>query len=169
MTPRVDSASRMISASPMAVYRAFAEPGAIECWLPPGNMTGEMLHFDFREGGSYRMKLTYTGAQEGRGKTSENSDEVEVRLTMLEVGRKIKQEVNFESDDPAFSGVMRMIWAFDPEGQGTRVTIWAENVPEGIRPEDHSAGLNSSLANLAEFVKGNWIDGAEPDIGVHTK
>src|SRR5699024_4692456 len=59
MTPRTDSASRLIPASPKAVYRAFAEQGAMERWLPPGDMMGTMLHFDFREGGSYRMRLTY--------------------------------------------------------------------------------------------------------------
>jgi protease I len=30
MTPRIDSASRLILASPKAVYRAFAEPGIIK-------------------------------------------------------------------------------------------------------------------------------------------
>jgi uncharacterized protein YndB with AHSA1/START domain len=153
MTPRIDSASRLISASLQTVYRAFAEPGAMERWLPPDNMTGRMLHFDFREGGSYRMRLTYATPQPGRGKTSEDSDEVEVRLTKLEDGRRIEQEVTFESDDPSFSGIMRMIWAFQPEDEGTLVTIRAENVPEGIRPEDHEAGLNSSLEKLARLVE----------------
>ena len=83
----------------------------------------------------------------------EDSDEVEVRLMKLEDGRKIEQEVIFTSEDPAFSGVMRMIWTFYPEGEGTLVTIRAENVPEGIRPEDHSAGLSSSLEKLAAFVE----------------
>ena len=55
--PRVDSASRLIQASPADIYRAFAEPGAMEQWLPPGDMVGRMLHFDFRDGGSYRMRL----------------------------------------------------------------------------------------------------------------
>jgi uncharacterized protein YndB with AHSA1/START domain len=153
MTPRIDSASRLISASPQTVYRAFAEPGAMERWLPPDDMTGKMLRFDFREGGSYRMLLTYAAPQQGRGKTSEDSDEVEVRLTKLEDGRRIEQEVTFESEDPLFSGVMRMIWTFQPQDEGTLVTIRAENVPEGIRPEDHDAGLNSSLEKLARLVE----------------
>jgi uncharacterized protein YndB with AHSA1/START domain len=143
----------VISASAEAVYRAFAEPGAMERWLPPDNMRGKMLHFDFREGGSYRMRLTYEEPQQGRGKTSDNSDEVEVRLTKLEDGRRIEQEVTFESEDPSFSGVMRMIWTFQPQDEGTLVTIRAENVPEGIRPEDHDAGLNSSLEKLAALVE----------------
>jgi len=153
MPPRIDSASRLISASPETVYRAFSEPGAMECWLPPGSMTGEMLHFDFREGGSYRMRLTYAEPQQGGGKTSEDSDEVEAHLTRLEYGGRIEQEVNFESEDPAFSGVMRMVWTFQPQGDRTLVTIQAMNVPEGIRPEDHDAGLNSSLKKLAGFVE----------------
>jgi uncharacterized protein YndB with AHSA1/START domain len=153
MASRIDSATRLISASPMTVYQAFAEPGAMERWLPPGNMTGEMLHFDFREGGSYRMRLAYGEPQHGRGKTSEDSDEVEVRLTRLEYGRRIEQEITFESADPAFAGVMRMIWTFEPEDVGTRVTIRAANVPEGIRPEEHDAGLNSSLGKLAGFLE----------------
>ena len=152
MSPRVDSASRLISASPQAVYRAFSEPGAIQRWLPPVGMIGKMLHFDFREGGSYRMRLTYAEPEQGRGKTSEDSDEVEVRLTKLEDGRRIEQEVTFESEDPSFSGVMRMVWTFQPQDEGTLVTIRAENVPEGIRPEDHDAGLNSSLEKLAGLV-----------------
>src|SRR5690606_41464064 len=105
-----DSASRRIAAPPESVYRAFAEPGAMERWLPPGGMTARMLHFDFREGGSYRMRLTYADPGQGHGKTSADSDEVDVRLTKLAEGRSIEQEVTFRSDDPAFSGVMRMTW-----------------------------------------------------------
>lgn len=151
--PRIDTASRLISASPEVVYRAFAEQGAMERWLPPGNMTGTMLHFDFRQGGSYRMRLTYAEPQQGRGKTSEDYDEIEACLTKLEDGRKIEQEIHFDSEDPSFSGVMRMIWTFQSQNEGTLVTIQAENVPEGIRREDHVVGLNSTLENLARFVE----------------
>ncbi|WP_394170698.1 SRPBCC domain-containing protein [Saccharospirillum alexandrii] len=153
MTPRIDSASRLISASPETIYRAFSEPGSMERWLPPGNMTGKMLHFDFREGGSYRMRLTYTEPYQGGGKTSEDSDEVEVQLTKLEEGRVIEQAVVFESEDPLFSGTMQMSWMFQSGNGRTLVTIQARNVPEGIRPEDHDAGLNSTLEKLAEFVE----------------
>lgn len=153
MTSRTDTASRLIVASPESIYRAFAEPGAMERWLPPDGMTGTMLHFDFREGGSYGMRLAYAEPQQGRGKTSEDADEVEVRLTKLEEGRRIEQAISFESKDPTFAGAMRMIWTFQPQNTGTLVTIRAENVPEGIRPEDHEAGLNASLKNLAGYVE----------------
>lgn len=78
MTARIDSASRLVTAAPKTVYRAFAEPGALERWLPPGNMTGTMLQFDFREGGSYRMRLSYAEPTQGPGKTSEAAESGQV-------------------------------------------------------------------------------------------
>jgi hypothetical protein len=116
-------------------------------------MTGEVLHFDFREGGSYRMRLTYAAPGAARGKTSSEADEVEVGIARIESGRRIEQEVTFVSDDPAFAGVMRMIWTFEPSGAATRVTIRAEEVPVGIGREDHEAGLRSTLDNLARHVE----------------
>lgn len=153
MSARIDCASRLIPAPPETVYQAFAAPGALERWLPPANMSGMMLHFDFRQGGSYRMRLTYKEPQAQAGKTAEDADEFEVRLVEIREGERIAQEIAFESDDPAFAGTMRMVWTFNPEGGATRVTVCAENVPEGVRPEDHEAGMNSSLANLAIFVQ----------------
>jgi uncharacterized protein YndB with AHSA1/START domain len=117
-------------------------------------MKGTMLHFDFREGGSYRMRLTYTDLDHAEGKTSDDSDEVEVRLTRIEKERTIEQEITFQSDDPAYAGSMCMVWTFQPEESGTLVTVRAENVPPGIRQEDHIAGMNSSLTKLSEFVVG---------------
>ena len=153
MTPRIDAASRPIAAPPDAVYRAFAEPGAMERWLPPGEMVGEMLIFDFREGGSYRMRLTYAERHRGSGKTSDDADEVAVRPTKLDPGRSIEQAIVFESVDPAFAGVMRMIWTMVADGDRTLVTVRAEDVPAGIRAEDHVAAMTASLEQLARYVE----------------
>jgi uncharacterized protein YndB with AHSA1/START domain len=152
VTKRVDAASRWIAASPAAAYGAFTEPGAIERWLPPDDMTATMLHFDFRDGGSYRMRLTYPASQRGRGKTFEDADDVAVRLTRLVPGRSIEQEIDFESEDPAFAGTMRMTWSLVPERDGTLVTVRAEDVPEAIRPDDHVAAMTASLDQLARFL-----------------
>lgn len=130
----------------------------MERWMPPEDMTATMLHFDFREGGSYRMRLTYKDTEDGRGKTSEDADEVDVRFVRLIDAKQIEQAVTFESDDPAFSGVMRMTWIFEQVENGTRVTIRAEDVPRGIRPEDHEAGMNATLDGLARFLENDQAD-----------
>lgn len=153
MPGRTDEASRTIYASPAALYRAFEDPKAMESWLPPAGMSGEMQAFDFRDGGAYRMRLTYNDEIGGSGKTSPNADEVEVRFLRLVPGRRIEQAVTFDSEDPRFSGVMRMTWCFIPAASGTEVSVRCENVPAGISAEDHAAGLASTLENLAKFVE----------------
>ena len=154
MPKRVDSASKLIRASAARIYQAFATRTAMETWLPPQGMTGRMLNFAFREGGAYRMRLTYNEPQHAAGKTSADADEVEVRFIKLVEGERIEQAVNFNSKDSAFSGEMRMTWVLEPLPGGTLVTVSCENVPQGIRPEDHQAGLISTLDNLATFAEG---------------
>jgi len=124
----------------------------MERWIPPEGMVARMLHFDFRDGGSYRMRLTHLDPGANHGKTTEDSDEVEVQLVQVVYGEKIEQEVTFESEDPTFAGAMRMVWTFESAVGGTVVTVRAEGVPLAIRQEDHEAAMKSTLENLAAFV-----------------
>lgn len=150
---RIDKASRIIHASPPAVYAAFATQGALQSWLPPKEMEGEVTDFNFREGGGYRMRLTYTTDEHTSGKTTENSDEVAVQFVQLFPNERIEQAITFDSDQEEFTGEMKMTWTFEEQEGDTIVTVACTDVPEGIRPEDHEVGLNSSLKNLAEFVE----------------
>ena len=150
---RTDSASRIMDATPEAVYAAMTDPAAMVVWLPPQGMRGEMLEFDLRPGGHYRMVLRYEDSSIA-GKTGENSDDVAVRFLDLVPGALVSQAVDFVSDDPAFAGTMVMNWMLRPVPEGTEVTIRAENVPSGISVEDHAEGLASSLENLARFLEG---------------
>jgi len=150
---RTDAASRIIRATPQAIYDAFVDPDAQAKWLPPTGMTG---HFDLFEpwpGGRYRMTLTFTGEHTTPGKSSADADTVEGRLVELVPGERIVQAADFESDDPAFGGTMTMTWSLRAVREGTEVTVTASNVPEGVSAEDHAVGLASSLANLAAFVE----------------
>lgn len=153
ISKRVDTASRLIRASASRIYQAFATADAMEAWLPPEGMAGTMLAFTFHDGGTYRMRLTYKEPQHTPGKTSEDADEVEVRFINLVPHERIEQAVTFESDDPAFAGKMRITWVLESGQDGTLVTVRCDDVPAGIRPEDHQAGLNSTLNNLAAFVE----------------
>lgn len=150
--PRTDRAARVIAAPPERVWAALTDPGALLAWLPPSGMTGRFERFDARPGGSYRMVLTYTGAA-GAGKSTAGSDIVEARFTEIVPGERVVQAVDFVSGDPAYAGTMIMIWGIAAAGAGTRVSIVAENVPDGISAPDHAAGLASSLANLAAYLE----------------
>jgi len=152
---RIDTASTLIKASPSKIYDAFTKPDAIETWLPPEGMTGHMLTFDFRVGGMYRMRLSYRGQEHMPGKTSKDSDEVEVRFLKLIRDKRIEQSVSFNTESTEFLGEMSITWVFENSEQGTNVTVRCEGVPEGIRPEDHEKGLKSTLENLARFAEAN--------------
>jgi uncharacterized protein YndB with AHSA1/START domain len=147
---RIDTASLIIDAPPAAIYRAFIDPDALLAWLPPDGMTGEMLEFEPRPGGAFRMALHYSVP--GHGKTTEDTDIVESEFAELVLNQRVVQLVRFRSDDPAFAGIMRMVWDLEPADSGTRVIILAEDVPPGISKEDHDKGLRSSLEKLARYV-----------------
>jgi uncharacterized protein YndB with AHSA1/START domain len=149
---RVDSASRIIHATPEKIYRAHMDPQALIVWLPPVGITGRIEQFEPRVGGTYKMVLTYEQPSVA-AKTTESSDSVQGRFVELVPGRRVAQIVTFDSDDAAFAGEMKITWTFMPVPEGTRVEVRCENVPRGIRPEDHAAGLASSLANLAKFCE----------------
>ncbi|HET8729337.1 MAG TPA: SRPBCC family protein [Alphaproteobacteria bacterium] len=151
---RTDRASRVIKASPGTIYRAFVEPESLVSWLPPKGMKGHLRAFDPREGGTYCMALTYDEpGGSAPGKTSDETDVVMGRFLELVPDERVVQAIEFESDDPAFAGAMTMTWSLAAVPEGTEVTILCENVPEGIRPEDHDAGLRSTLENLAAFTE----------------
>jgi uncharacterized protein YndB with AHSA1/START domain len=149
---RTDEASRFIPADPDLIYRALIDPAAVAEWLPPTGMAGRIDEWDARPGGAYRMTLTYD--QAGGGKSTADSDVVKGRFVELVPGERMVQTGDFESDDPAFAGTMRMTWMLEPAATGTLVHIRADDVPQGITAEDHATGLASSLENLAAFVAG---------------
>jgi uncharacterized protein YndB with AHSA1/START domain len=116
-------------------------------------MRGRFERFDMRNGGSYRLVLTYDDASGASGKTSADSDVSEVRIVRIVPGERVVQEVDFETDDPAFKGTMRMEWSLHSGSDGTTVEFEARDVPEGIRARDHAEGLTSSLSNLAAYLE----------------
>lgn len=148
---RTDSASRVVAAPPDRAYAALVEPEALLAWLPPAGMSGRFERFDLRAGGGFRLVLTYGDKSSAPGKATAHSDIVESRFVQFIPGMRVVQAVEFVSDDPAFAGTMTMTWEVTPVAGGSRVDIWADDVPVGISLEDHAAGLASSLANLANF------------------
>jgi uncharacterized protein YndB with AHSA1/START domain len=81
---RTDPASRVIMASPHTIYKAFLEPDNLVSWLPPKGMNGHVYAFDAREGGAYRMSLTYVGTDHSTpGKTSEHAAQVMMKYMRI--------------------------------------------------------------------------------------
>ena len=147
--------SRIVKAERKAVYQAFLDPDAVATWLPPDTMRGCVHLFDAREGGRFRISLTYQEAEHRPcGKTSEDTDTFQGKFVELVPYLRIVEVVEFESQDPAFRGEMRITVSLaDVEG-ATEVTMFFENLPNGIRLEDNERGSKSSLEKLAALLEG---------------
>ena len=151
---RTTENSRVIGASPEALYGAFTDPAAIAVWLAPGDMTGKVHDFDGEVGGGYRMSLFYPQSEPGApGKTGAHVDRFQARFVELTPFERIVEAITFDSPDPVFAGEMWMTVLFEPADGETRVTIRFEDIPEGIRPEDNEAGTESTLEKLARYVQ----------------
>lgn len=151
---RIDTATRVIGDSPNRLYQAFMDPESLVIWMPPEGMSAKIEQFDSRVGGGYRMILSYEQGHSISGKTTDDTDGVKTKFVELIPDMKIVGTGVFDSDDPSYSGEMLMTWYFEAIDEGTKVTVIAENVPEGIKKEDHIEGLNSSLKNLDLFLLG---------------
>ena len=101
--------SRTIKAPRKRVYQALLDPEAVAAWLVPDTMQARVHTFEPREGGQFRISLTYQNPDDSqRGKTSGDTDTYHGRFAELVPDEKIVEVIEFESQDPGFAGEMTM-------------------------------------------------------------
>jgi hypothetical protein len=77
------------------------------------------------------MALTYDQPDDSApGKTSEHSDIGPGRFMELVADERIVQLVEFESEDPAFAGEMKMTWALTPVPEAPKLQSFARTYPK---------------------------------------
>jgi len=142
-----------IRAPRAAVYRALLDPAAVAQWMVPTGMTSEVHFFEPREGGRFRISLTYE-APTGAGKTTPQTDTHHGRFLRLVPEREVVETVAFETADPAMQGEMRIVMTLaDAAGGGTDLVALHDDLPPGLSPADNEAGWKMSLAKLAALVE----------------
>jgi uncharacterized protein YndB with AHSA1/START domain len=146
--------ARVIKAPRSVVFRACLDPDALVAWRAPDAMTGHMHSFDGHVGGGYRMSLTYRDqARSADGKTSAGVDTFVGRFVELVANEKIVEVVEFESPQSRFAGPMTITTRLKDVGQDTEITMFFENLPPGVQPEDNDEGARQSLRKLAALVE----------------
>lgn len=146
------TASRIILATPRAIFRAFLDPEVIPRWRAPAGMTAKILQFEPRPGGLFRMAFACDD-RSTEGKSGSGADIFRGRFVELLPDEQIVEEIEFETDKPQFAGPMTMTTQLIPVKDGTKVTFSATNVPIGISEQDHRAGMESSLKKLALLLE----------------
>jgi uncharacterized protein YndB with AHSA1/START domain len=143
---------RHVNAPRASVYRALVDAKAVAQWMVPTGMSSHVHAFDPREGGSFRISLTYD-APTGTGKTTAHTDTYHGRFVELVPDERVIEVVEFETADPAMRGEMTIkITLTDADG-GTDVLGVHEDLPPGVPAADNEAGWRSSLAKLAALVE----------------
>ena len=97
--------SRRVNAPRAIVYRALLDARAVATWMVPTGMTSHVHAFDAREGGSFRISLTYDEPT-GTGKTTAHTDTYHGRFVKLVTNEQVVEVVEFETTDPALHGEM---------------------------------------------------------------
>ena len=144
--------SQHLNAPRARVYRALLDPEAVARWMVPEGMTSRIHVFEPREGGAFRISLTYD-APTGNGKTTAQADTHHGRFLALIPDEKVVEAVEFETADPALQGEMTITITLSDAGAGTDLVAVHDDLPPGLSPADNEMGWRSSLAKLAALVE----------------
>jgi uncharacterized protein YndB with AHSA1/START domain len=143
---------RHVNAPRANVYRALLDGGAVAKWMVPTGMTSHVHAFEGREGGAFRISLTYDEPT-GTGKTSAHTDTYHGRFVTLVPNEQVVQVVEFETTDPALRGEMTITFTLVDADGGTDIVAVHEGLPPGLLPADNETGWRMSLDKLAALVE----------------
>jgi uncharacterized protein YndB with AHSA1/START domain len=144
--------SQYIDAPRPAVYRALVDQDAIARWRVPAGMSSQVHEFDAREGGGFRVSLTYE-APEATGKSAPHTDTYHGHFRKLVPNEQVVEVLEFETADPALRGVMTMTTTLTDADSGTDVLVVHDGIPDAVPAADNETGTRMALANLARLVE----------------
>jgi uncharacterized protein YndB with AHSA1/START domain len=144
--------SRRIDAPRSMIYRALLDARAVAVWRAPDGMSCHVHEFDPREGGRFRVSLSYD-VPTGAGKTSPDTDTYHGRFARLVPDEEVVEVIEFETPDPALQGEMRVTTTLSDTDGGTEVAVTFEGLPPGVPAAANETGTRMSLAKLAALLE----------------
>jgi uncharacterized protein YndB with AHSA1/START domain len=144
--------SRHVNAPRSAVYRALLDADAITRWRVPAGMTSQVHEFDPREGGAFRVSLTYDAPGKA-GKSASRTDTYHGHFARIIPDRQVVEVIEFETADPALGGAMTLTTTLTDVDGGTEILVVHDGIPASVPPADNETGTRMALANLAALVE----------------
>jgi uncharacterized protein YndB with AHSA1/START domain len=144
-----------VNAPRALVYRALLDPRAVATWMVPAGMTSHVHAFDAREGGRFRISLTYDDPT-GTGKTTAHTDTYHGEFVKLVPDAQVVEVVEFETSDPAMRGEMTITITLSDADGGTDVLAVHDGLPPGLSPADNEAGWRMSLEKFGSLVQAGY-------------
>ena len=115
------------------VYDALLDARAVATWMVPDGMTSHVHAFDPREGGAFRISLTYDEPTE-TGKTTAHTDTYHGRFVKLVPNEQVEQVLEFETADPAMRGEMTITFTLADADGGTDILAVHDTCRPACRP-----------------------------------
>jgi uncharacterized protein YndB with AHSA1/START domain len=143
---------RQMNAPRRTVYRALLDAGSVAAWRVPDGMTSQVHEWEAREGGAFRVSLSYD-APTGTGKTAEHTDTYHGRFVRLVPDQQVVEVLEFETADPELRGEQTVTTTLTDADGGTEVLMVHEGVPDKVPPADNETGTRMALDNLARLVE----------------
>jgi uncharacterized protein YndB with AHSA1/START domain len=144
---------RLVRAPRSVVYGLLLDPAAIARWRVPEGMRSEVHEFEAREGGAFRVSLTYD-APDRTGKSRAQTDTYHGRFVALVPDEQVVEEFEFETGDPELRARMTMRTTLSDVAGGTEVEVVHEGIPDKIPAADNELGTRMALDNLARLAEG---------------
>jgi uncharacterized protein YndB with AHSA1/START domain len=140
-----------VNAPRSVVYQAFLDADAIAKWRVPVAMSSRVHEFEAREGGSFRISLSYD-APTGTGKSAAHTDTYHGHFAKLVPDEQVVEVIEFETADPELRGEMTITTTLVEAAGGTDVLIVHEGIPDKVPAADNETGTRMALANLVKLV-----------------
>jgi uncharacterized protein YndB with AHSA1/START domain len=128
-----------LNAPSETVFHALVDSTAVSQWMVPEGMTNYVHTFESREGGAFRISLTYDEPS-GAGKTSQHSDTYRGRFVRLVPNELVEEVVEFETANPSMRGEMTITFSLTESNGGTKLHAVHDYLPPGLSGKDNETG-----------------------------
>jgi uncharacterized protein YndB with AHSA1/START domain len=153
MSDETPTTSRIILAAPRAIFRAFVDPETFLKWRAPADRDARLLAFEAGTGGGYRIELVQRDPENPQSAPGTGGDLIEARFLDLLPDERVVEAVAFRAQDQRLARDMTITTTFVAVVGGTKVTVTAEGMPDGIDAKDHADHMAAALKKLADLLE----------------
>lgn len=136
---------RRFKVSAQRLFAVMTTPHHMEQWFSPSqDYHVSVQAHDFRQGGVYALAYRNPAGEE----TMVRGEFVSIRP-----GREVAFTWTWDAPDP-HAGIFTLVtWTFEPVGDGCRLSVTHERLPDTEARERHSAGWDGTLDRLSLLLE----------------
>ena len=147
-TERVDSASRMILATPRQLFRTYFDAEKMKSWRVPDGATGTYSVLEPQPGGRFCLNLLYSDRAEIDGPEAA-IEIITGTFTEFLPDERVVEAIRYTNADAAYSGMLTLTLTIEPAKVGSKVSLHATGMPPALEVTAHRATLAAALRRLA--------------------